>query len=96
MNDTIIEDADEPVVEVWTHPQVAKYLGIHRTTLLRLEQSGKIPPAKWIRSPRVCRIYTREDVALIKSKLDTLTGYDQMGQSGYTLTKKALVLGLGE
>lgn len=69
---------DEPVIEwielregtkYYTATQVAVMLGVHRVTLLRLEQRRAIPLAKWVRKPVPHRVYTPEDVVALRHRL---------------------------
>ena len=49
-------------VKYYTHSQAAVMLDMHRVTLLRMEQRGVIPKAKWAAMPVPHRVYTREDI----------------------------------
>lgn len=53
----------------YTLPQVAKRLQLHRTTLLRMEQRGVIPKAKWVSHPIKGRVYNEAEIAVIETKL---------------------------
>jgi DNA-binding transcriptional MerR regulator len=63
-----------------TLPQVAKRVKLHRTTLLRMEQRGVIPPAKWSSRPIRARIYSEEDVVAIQTALDTYFAQREAGE----------------
>jgi hypothetical protein len=54
----------------FTLTQVAKRLDLHRTTVLRMEQRGLIPKAKWIQKPIRGRIYTEADIKVIEAKVE--------------------------
>lgn len=53
-----------------TLPGVAKLLGIHRSTLVRLEQRGHVPEAKWHPVLKV-RIYLKEDIDKVQKAYET-------------------------
>lgn len=54
-------------VKQFTLSEVAAELGCHRVTILRLEQSDKIPKATWVRRPQPHRVYSRSDIAVIRA-----------------------------
>ena len=53
----------------YTHTMAAKELGIHRVTLLRMEQQGKIPRAKWRAKPMPHRVYSKDNLTAIRHYL---------------------------
>lgn len=57
----ILEVNGKPT-EYFSSTEAAKKLGVDRSTLVRLEQAGKIPKVKWSRSPHVRRLYTADDI----------------------------------
>lgn len=63
-----------------TLPALAREVGRDRSTLVRLEQKGVIPEAKW-HPVMKCRIYTPADVKAVKAALEV---YDasQLGKAG--------------
>jgi hypothetical protein len=60
----------KPAERYFTLPQVAKRLELHRTTLLRMEQRGVIPKAKWTVRPFKGRVYTEADIKAIEKALE--------------------------
>lgn len=66
----------------FTLPVVAKRLGLHRTTLLRLEQRGVVPKAKWATRPFNGRIYTEEDIKATEKALDEYMKRKPGGKDG--------------
>lgn len=60
----------------YTHTQAAAELGIHRVTLLRLEQQGKIPPAKWRAKPTPHRVYSYDNITAIRHYMKSRHGHD--------------------
>ncbi len=48
---------------------VARFCGIHRVTVLRLEQRNIIPKARWRRLPQPHRVYSQADLDAIKQTL---------------------------
>lgn len=63
-----------------TLPALARDVGRDRSTLVRLEQKGLIPEAKW-HPVMKCRVYTPADVKAVKAALEA---YDasQLGKAG--------------
>lgn len=63
----------EPVrpedIKQFTTRDVAEELGIHRVTLLRMEQNGRIEKAQWTRLPQPHRVYSRNDIKKIRDVL---------------------------
>lgn len=55
-----------------TLTQVAAYCNIHRVTLLRMEQRGAVPKAKWKRLPQPHRVYTKDEARLVKEAVDAV------------------------
>lgn len=53
---------------VYTLPQLAKKLGIHRVTLMRMEQRGVLEQAKWAGPPVNGRVYTEEDAREVEKR----------------------------
>lgn len=52
--------------------QAAEQLGIHRVTLKRMHDRGLIPPAKWRRLPAPHRVYSHDDIELIRGTMVTI------------------------
>jgi hypothetical protein len=65
MTNVIIE---EPL-SVITLSMLAKKTGLHRTTLIRMEQRNVIPRAKWAGPPVNGRVYDAKDVKKVEALL---------------------------
>lgn len=57
--------------EGYTSIQMAKALGIDRSTLVRFEQRGIFPKAKWAGHPVNGRFYLPQDLPILRAKLLT-------------------------
>lgn len=44
---------------------VARLTGVHRVTIIRMEQQGRIPVARWRRKPQPHRVYSQAEVDAI-------------------------------
>lgn len=62
----------DPDVKYYRHSQVAVMLGVHRVTLLRMEQRRVIPLAKWAAKPVPHRVYTRDEVTKLRTIITAL------------------------
>jgi hypothetical protein len=58
---------------------IAALLGMHRVTLLRMFQSGRIKSItpKWRKRPNPHRVFSAEDYAAIKKEFDALSPQDR-------------------
>lgn len=63
-------DKDNNPITEWNHTEVAAYIGIHRTTLLRMEQRSMWSPADWRRLPQPHRVYDKTKIEEIKQKIE--------------------------
>lgn len=54
----------------FTLPEAAYLLGMHRVTLLRMDQRGEVPETKWRRKPQPHRVYTLADIRAIDKRRD--------------------------
>lgn len=71
-----------PVVVGYTMPQLAKKLGVHRTTLKRMEDRGIIDKPGMINKPVRGRFYTEADAAKVEADIDA---YFALHNNGITL-----------
>lgn len=69
-------------VEVITLPQLAKRLGRHRTTILRLEQRNVLPKAAWAGPPIRGRVYTEADVKKVTELVNEYFAASDKAQEG--------------
>lgn len=72
-----VDEIDERIaalddVEQCSMEKAAQILGVHRVTLLRMEQAGKIDPAQWSRKPQPHRVYDKKALRAIKAKMDEI------------------------
>lgn len=65
-----IDDTDATDRE-YTLGDVAFQVGVHRVTLLRMEQTGRIPLARWRRKPQPHRVYTAAEITVIKNVVNS-------------------------
>lgn len=56
-------------VKQFTQQQVADRLRVNRTTILRMEQKGEIPQPTWARLPTPHRVYSENDIKVVKVAL---------------------------
>lgn len=75
----------------YTLPQVAKRLGHHRTTLLRMEQRGVIPKATWALKPIRARVYTEADIKIVEAALTEYFSHKPGGGEGLLLSATDIV-----
>lgn len=72
------ENIIEEEISVVTLAMLAKKLGLHRSTLVRMEARNLIPKAKWAGPPVNGRVYDAADVKRVKAILDAyFAGKDQ-------------------
>jgi hypothetical protein len=60
----------EEQTTVWTLQQVAAEMGLHRSTIVRMEQRNLLPKAKWAGPPVNGRVYDAKDKKAMKAILD--------------------------
>ena len=65
-----VPDPQNPDILVYTIRQLARKLGIDRSTLIRMEQKGQIMKARWAPKPIDGRVYTEEDVAIVMKQIE--------------------------
>lgn len=63
--DTQAMDDSEVVQREYTLGEVSSQVGVHRVTLLRMEQDGRIPTARWRRKPQPHRVYNAAEIDVI-------------------------------
>jgi len=83
--------APKPVI---TLPQLAAKLGLDRSTLVRLEQRGKISKAPFINRPYVCRVYDADLEKKVTAEVqayfrERAGGRDQIDAGSVTLVDKS-------
>lgn len=57
------------IEKIYSMPQLAKRMGLHRTTLKRLEDRGVIPQGRLVDFPFKGRAYTEAEAVKIEAKV---------------------------
>jgi predicted DNA-binding transcriptional regulator AlpA len=77
----------------FTLPQVAERVKLHRTTLLRMEQRGVIPKAKWATKPFRARVYTEADIVALQRALDEYFASHMPNEAGMIIDPDSIEAG---
>jgi len=77
-------------IKVITLPLLAKKLGVHRSTLKRMEDRGLIPKAKWIERPIKGRVYTEAEANEIERIVSAEMANRTTGRGELTIPASAL------